>query len=168
MRLYTYFAADWDRDSAVVEKIREWEGDPNCRLSFLDAHDIQQSRDESLNCSIKRSLKNRLDQSHTFVIIVGDKTAGLRSGACYLCGSYNHYRGYCVRGYSATDESYIEYECKIAVEAAMRIIVIYNSTEVKRELCPSDVRYRGIHLPAVTPDGRYWNKEAIIQAIMGY
>ena len=47
-------------------------------LSFVDAHELTQARDTSLPCSIKRFLRERLDASKTFVLVVGDKTKDLQ------------------------------------------------------------------------------------------
>ena len=70
-RTRTYIAADWDGDNDAVKQLHYWNDNKYYSLSFTDAHDLQQSRDSSLNCSIKRSLAIRLDVSKTFVLIVG-------------------------------------------------------------------------------------------------
>ena len=116
-------------------------------LSFTNAHDLQQARDSSLNCSIKRSLEERLDASHTFVLIVGNNTKTVRSGRCQYCNSYNSYGGYCARGYSVDNRSYIEYECEKAVKDGLKIIVLYNAFKVDRAKCPDVIRNMGIHMP---------------------
>ena len=51
------------------------------------------SLDEFVFCSIKASLKTRLDASKTLVLIVGENTKNLKSGSCAYCGSYNSYQG---------------------------------------------------------------------------
>ena len=71
-RTRTYIAADWDNDSNAVQQLNYWNDNKYFSLSFTNAHDLQQARDSSLNCSIKRSLGERLDASHTFVPIVGN------------------------------------------------------------------------------------------------
>ena len=108
-RTRTYIAADWDNDSNAVQQLNYWNDNKYFSLSFTNAHDLQQARDSSLNCSIKRSLGERLDASHTFVLIVGNNTKTVRSGRCQYCNSYNSYGGYCARGYSVDNRSYIEY-----------------------------------------------------------
>ena len=70
----TYIAADWDGDRDAVEQLHKWNDSNYWELSFPDAHDLQQSRDSSLPCSIKSSLKKRMDGSKRFVLIVGDST----------------------------------------------------------------------------------------------
>ena len=91
-RTRTYIAAEWDGDSDAVQQLHKWNDSNHFSLSFTDAHDLQQSRDGSLNCSIKRSLAERLDASKTFVLIVGSNTKSVRSGSCQYCGSKNSLR----------------------------------------------------------------------------
>lgn len=79
-RPYTYIATDWEHDYNAVVILKKWNESRYVNFSFLDAHDLQQARDSSLNCSIKASLSARLEQSYRFVLIVGDNTKNLRSG----------------------------------------------------------------------------------------
>lgn len=81
-RTRTYLAADWDNDKEVIDKLREWNNSSYWNLDFTDAHDLTQSNDSSLNCTIKRSLGFRMDHSKTFVLVVGQKTKDLRAGSC--------------------------------------------------------------------------------------
>lgn len=150
-RTQTYVAGDWDGDRDAVEQLKKWNNSDFWSLSFYDVHDKTQSSDSSLNCSIKRSLKTRMDVSKRFVLIVGDKTKSLRSGSCGLCPfhCYNYYLGayQCGRGHLYYDSrSYVQYECDEAVKAGINIIVLYNSTIVDKELCPECLRYKGYHV----------------------
>lgn len=72
MRNYTYIAADFDNDENAVNHLH-WMKRRGL-ISFLDAHELQQSYDSSLACSIKKSLKYRMDNSYRFVLIVGSRT----------------------------------------------------------------------------------------------
>ena len=98
-RTKTYIAGDWDGDREAIQKLYDWNASKSIPIYFINAHDLTQARDSSLNCSIKQSLKTRLDASKRFILIVGEKTASLRSGGCHLCPSYNSYGHYCVRRY---------------------------------------------------------------------
>ena len=71
-------------------------------------------------CSIKRSLRERLDASKTFVLVVGDKTKDLTKGGCRYCVSYSPY-GACHRSGLVDHRGFIEYECEYA--AAINRIV---------------------------------------------
>lgn len=166
-RTKTYIAADWTDDSDAIEQLHKWNNNKHLTLSFTDAHDLTQARDTSLNCSIKSSLKNRMDISKTFVLIVGKKTIKLRSGSCSLCGSYNSWTGACARGYRVDKRSYIEYECDKAVEAGIKIVVLYNACSVDKDKCPSSVRNKGTHIAmCYRKDGQeYWNYCAVRGAL---
>lgn len=165
MGIYTYIAADFDHDKNAVDYIYRLRD--KGYLSFHDAHDIQQSNDSSLPCSIKKSLKKRMDNSYKFVLIVGEKTNFVTKGGCQLCDSYNSHTYACARGYTIDYRSYIKYECDKAVEAGLKIVVLYNSTKINRNLCPEIVRWRGTHERMIYTgqDGKqYWNKSEIIKA----
>lgn len=167
-RTKTYIAGDWDGDSDAIQKLYDWNDNKSVPIHFTNAHDLTQARDSSLNCSIKQSLKTRLDASKRFILIVGDKTASLRSGGCHLCPSYNSYRWFCARGRSIDYRSFVDYECDEAVKAfeedGVEIIVLYNGLIVERNKCPESIRYYGKHLPMVYrgADGDlYWNRHEI-------
>lgn len=165
-RTRTYIAADWSGDKDAVEQLHKW-NDGYWSLSFTDAHDLTQSRDSSLNCSIKSSLKLRMDASKTFVLIVGDKTDSVTAGSCRYCSSYNSWTSSCARGRSIDYKSYIKYECEKAVEAGIKIVVLYNSTIVSRSKCPEVVRYKGNHVAMVYhKEGKlYWDYNAVKNAL---
>lgn len=166
-RTKTYIAGDWDKDKVVIDQLHKWNDSKKYNLSFTDAHDLTQAKDSSLNCSIKKSLKSRLDISKTFVLIVGEKTKSLRAGDCQLCPSYNSWNKFCARRYSIDYRSYIEYECEIAKKDINKIVVIYNSFKVDRTKCPDVIKYIGTHIPAYYYlDGQcYWNYQKIKDAI---
>ena len=167
-RTKTYIAGDWDGDRDAIQKLYDWNESKSVPIHFTNAHDLTQARDSSLNCSIKQSLKTRLDASKRFVLIVGEKTASLRSGGCHLCPSYNSYGRYCVRRYYVDYRSYIEYECDEAVKAhkddGIDIIVLYHSLIVDKNKCPESIRSYGKHLPMIykgIDGGYYWNRPQI-------
>lgn len=166
MRNRTYIAADFDHDENAVKHLH-WMKDHGL-ISFLDAHELQQSNDSSLACSIKKSLKYRMDNSYKFVLVVGSHTDTVSKGGCQLCGSYNSYGQYCAKGYSVDYRSFIKYECDKAVEGGLKIVVLYNSTSVDRNLCPLAVRWKGTHEKMIYRgvDGNlYWDDARIAQAM---
>ena len=89
MRTDTYIAADFDNDKNAIEYIYQLK--KKGIIYFKDAHDEMQANDGSLYCSIKNSLKKRLDLSNKFVLIVGEKTNIVTKGNCMYCSSYNSY-----------------------------------------------------------------------------
>ena len=168
-RTKTYIAADWDSDFEVVKKLCEWNESDYYNLHFLDAHKEKQSRDSSKYCSIKKSLKDRMDISKTFVLVVGANTNSITKGSCKYCDRYSSWYEKCLGGYSADFRSYIKYECDKAIEAGIRVVVIYNYANVDKSKCPESVRYIGTHLPFYYyKDGKcYYNYTQIKKAIMG-
>lgn len=164
----TYIAGDWDNDYAAIEQIYKWKDGDKWALDFHDAHAMKQARDTSLPCSIKRSLKDRMDASKRFVLIVGNHTNTVTKGSCHLCRSYHSYASYCTRGNGTDKRSFIKYECDKAVEAGIEIVVLYNSTTVDKTKCPQSVRYTGKHIPMLFrgSDGvLYWNYYSIKDAL---
>ena len=81
-RTKTYLAGDWTGDKNAIDQLHKWNNSEYWGLSFNDAHDITQSNDGSLNCSIKASLATRLDVSKTFVLVIGNSTNTRRAGEC--------------------------------------------------------------------------------------
>lgn len=167
-RTRTYIAADWTGDSDAVNKLHEWNDSKYWSLSFTDAHDLTQSYDTSLPCSIKKSLKSRMDASKTFILIVGEKTNSLTKGGCQLCNSYNSWNHYCVRGHSVDYRSYIKYECDIALNAGIKLVILYNSISVNKDKCPEALRKYGTHVAMAfkgTDGKEYWDYQAVKKAI---
>ena len=168
-RTKTYIAGDWTGDSDLIDQLYAWNEGSYWGLHFSDAHELAQARDTSLNCSIKKSLKERLDASKAFVLVVGRETDDLRAGSCAYCRDYGGYHSHCYRGHPLDMRSYIRYECDYAAEHIDRIVVLYNYASVHREMCPGPLRYRGLHLPAYQLDdcSATWRYQEIKDAICG-
>ena len=133
-RTCTYIAGDWTGDSDLIDKLHEWNDSEKLGLSFVDVHDLTQSRDTSYPCSIKQSLRKRLNITKTFVLIVGSGTNGLTKGACRYCSNYvnlGYIAPYCRNGGQIDNRSFIEYECEMALKdfkagLIKKLVVIYN------------------------------------------
>lgn len=166
-RTKTYIAAEWDGDHDAVEQLHKWNNSDYWALDFVDAHEVTQARDSSLNCSIKRSLKERLDLSKTFVLIVGKNTSTVKAGSCVYCSDYEDQK--CKRGNSLDFRSYIKYECDKAKEAGIKIVVLYNSAKVEKSKCPQVLQGCGKHVAMkYLKDGKYyWDYQAVKNALMG-
>lgn len=165
-RTRTYIAGDWTGDKDAIDQLYKWNDSKYWGLHFTDAHDLHQSNDGSKNCSIKKSLCLRMDASKTFVLVVGAKTKSLTAGSCQHCSSYSSYWGSCNAGNSISLKSYIEYECDKAVRDGLKIIVLYNSTSVNRNLCPESVRWTGIHATMQKRENGtlYWDYKSVKDA----
>ena len=168
-RTKTYIAGDWTGDKDLIDQLYLWNNSKYWSLNFTDAHELKQSRDSSLYCSIKRSLTDRLNASKTFVLIVGEQTKNLTKGNCKYCDSYNSWNKCCARGHNIDYRSYIEYECEKAQNDNLKIIVIYNSYSIQKEKCPEILQDVGYHVKGlkVGTDWKiYWNYSEIEDAIM--
>lgn len=169
-RTKTYIAGDWTGDSDLIDQLYAWNKSDYWGLHFNDAHELAQARDTSLNCSIKKSLRERLDASKAFVLVVGRETDDLRAGSCAYCRGYGGYRRHCYHGHSLDMRSYVRYECDYAAEHINHIVVLYNYASVHREMCPEPLRYRGLHLPAYQLNSdcsATWRYQDIKNAICG-
>ena len=165
--LFTYIAADWDHDKDAVDALHYWNNSSKYGLFFLDAHELTQARDSSLNCSIKQSLASRLGASKTFVLIVGEHTNDVRAGGCQYCQSYNSYSSRCARGHNTDYRSYIEFECDKAVRDGLKIGVLYKSFYVVTTKCPISLRMKGTHVPMIkyTNGGFEWDYLSVMRAL---
>lgn len=168
-RTRLYLAAEWDGDKDLIDQIRYWKDHDFYSLDFSDAHDLMQSRDTSLPCSIKHSLAQRMSGSKTFLLVVGDKTKTVTKGKCQFCKNYYSSLDWCSSGNSVNNKSFIEYECEKALRDGLRIVVLYNSYKVDREKCPAIVRYEGLHIAAYHYENytKKWNYQDIKNAING-
>ena len=165
-RTRTYIAADWDGDRDAVDQLYRWNANNYWNLSFLDAHELHQSRDSSLPCSIKRSLKERMDCSRRFVLIVGNHTTTVTKGGCQYCGSYSSRSSSCTRSNAIDYRSYIAYECEKALDAGIDIVVLYNDVRVDKSKCPNVIRNKGKHVAMKRYEYglRKWDYQAVREA----
>lgn len=159
-RTKTYIAGDWTGDSDAIDQLYQWNKSNHWGLSFHDAHEVTQASDSSKNCSIKASLRSRLDLSKTFVLVVGDGTKSRRAGECNYC-SDNSKCG------NSSNKSFIEYECDKAVRDGLKIVVLYNAAMVNKNKCPDAVKDIGTHVPmCYRSDGKlYWDYSGVKKAI---
>ena len=148
-RTKTYIAGDWDGDSDAITQLHKWNDSSYWGLHFVDVHELTSSKDYSLNCSIKSSLRQRMKISKTFVLIVGEETNTVRSGSCSYCLFNNSQGLLCSKDKFKDNRSYVQFECDLAKKAYdegnIKIVVLYNSTVVKRGLCPEVIRWIGTH-----------------------
>lgn len=179
-RTKTYLAGDWTGDKDLIKKIQEWNTSNRFGLNFVDVHELTSSNDGSLNCSIKASLRARMNISKTFVLVVGKNTKSLRSGACFCCSRYRiAYNGspYCLNSQfnSIDNRSFVQYECEMALKdyndgKLKNIVVIYNGrTTPDKSLCPDCLKNVGIHIGSDVINGgkRCWNYQVIKKQICG-
>ncbi len=166
-RTRTYLAADWTGDEDAIKELHKWNDSKHWGLSFTDAHDLMQANDTSLNCTIKDSLRKRIQASKTFVLIVGNQTRGLRSGSCQYCNRYNSWTQHCAKGYTVDYRSYVDYECDKSIEDGIKLVILYNATSVDKSKCPEVLKNIGIHVSMLHYEGgkKEWDYLAVKEAI---
>lgn len=70
----TYVAFDGDRDIRYYYLMKAWRDSEHMLFNFYDAHGLSQSRDTSLESTIKASLRQRMSNAKAFGILVGEGT----------------------------------------------------------------------------------------------
>lgn len=73
----TYVCFDGDNDIRYYYLMKAWKQNDNTNFNFYDAHDLNTARDSSMEETIKRKLKERLDSTRIFVILLGEHTKNL-------------------------------------------------------------------------------------------
>lgn len=70
----TYVAFDGDRDIRYYYLMKAWHDNQNMSFNLYDAHELSQSRDSSLEASIKANLRTRMLNAKNFIILIGEGT----------------------------------------------------------------------------------------------
>ncbi|MDL2260799.1 TIR domain-containing protein [Methanimicrococcus sp. OttesenSCG-928-J09] len=73
----TYVAFDGDNDIRSYNLMKAWKQNDNTEFNFYDAHDLNTARDSSSEETIKRKLRERMDNSKVFVLLIGENTKNL-------------------------------------------------------------------------------------------
>src|SRR5688572_8789854 len=100
MRTKTYIAFDGDQDLMSFRTIQGWSADKSNAFFLNNAHEINYARDDSLPTSIINQLRERLEVSTNFVLIVGTALNRNRKGI-------------------------LQYETKYALRNKLPIILVY-------------------------------------------
>lgn len=119
-----YACFDGDNDIHYYRLMQAWHANDRFDFTFINAHDITQSRDTSTEETIKRSLRTRLNASDVFIVLIG---ASIR----------NLYR-------------FVRWEIEVALEKNMPIVAInvHSLRYMDETLCPPILRNElAIHIP---------------------
>ncbi len=73
----TYVAFDADNDIRCYRMMQAWKASDNVSFDFHDAHDLNNLLTTSNEQTIKRKLKERLNNTKLFILLVGEKTKNL-------------------------------------------------------------------------------------------
>jgi hypothetical protein len=74
----TYVCFDGDTDMHYYRLMTAWAKNDDFEFNFYNAHDLNTARDDSQTESIKRQLRIRFANSKDFIVLIGEKTKGLR------------------------------------------------------------------------------------------
>jgi len=74
----TYVAFDGDSDMWAYRIMQAWNEHEHIDFNFYNAHDLNSARDTSTEESIKAQLRERMANAKQMVLLVGEKTKGLR------------------------------------------------------------------------------------------
>jgi len=122
----TYVAFDGDSDIRYYNLMKAWKQSDNTDFNFYDAHDINTALDTSTEETIKRRLRERMENSKVFVLLVGNNTKKLR-------------------------KPYVRYEIDHAISYYKIPIIVVNLNGLKgcdANLCPPAARDAlSIHIP---------------------
>lgn len=111
----TYLCFDGDNDIHYYRLMTAWVASDNVTFNFHDAHALKQARDTSTEQTIKRSLRDRLNNSKLFIVLIGDQTRNL-------------YR-------------FVRWEMEVAIELDLPIIgVNLNGARSRTDKCPPIIR----------------------------
>lgn len=120
----TYVCFDADNDIRYYRLMTAWKENERIAFNFHNAHEINNLRDGSSEETIKRKLRERLQNTKVLVVLIGDHTKNL-------------YR-------------YVRWEIEYAIENDIPIIAVnLNGKRLRDEkLCPPILRDElAIHIP---------------------
>jgi len=120
----TYVAFDGDRDINYYYLMKAWKANDSIEFDFHDAHDLNYARDSSEEESIKRQLRERMQNSKIFLLLVGTNTKYLTK--------------------------FVKWEIESAIRRDLPIIVVNlnDKRSIDNSLCPSSLDgILSIHIP---------------------
>jgi len=70
----TYICFDGDKDMHYYRLMCAWKQHEGINFNFFNAHDLNTARDDSQEASIKRQLRDRLNNTAVLVVLIGEQT----------------------------------------------------------------------------------------------
>lgn len=123
-RTRTYVAFDADTDIQYYRLMQAWKANDSIDFNFNNAHNLTTIRPDSGEEAIKASLRERMRNSNSLVVLIGQNTKNLRK--------------------------YVPWEIEIAIKANLPIIAV-NLNGLRRfdpTRCPATLRDElSIHIP---------------------
>ncbi len=73
----TYIAFDGDKDIHYYYLMKAWKSSKRVSFNFYDAHDLNTARDSSMEQTIKRRLRERMENAKCLILLIGESTRHL-------------------------------------------------------------------------------------------
>lgn len=110
----TYVAFDGDKDIRYYNLMKAWKQSDCTSFNFYDAHSINRAYDSSQENSIKNQLRERMNNSKVFVLLIGESTK-------YL-------------------SKFVKWEIELAIKKKLPIIAVnLNGSKSKDARCPKSL-----------------------------
>ncbi len=119
-----YVCFDADTDIHIYRLMKGWKASKHIDFDFHDAHDINNLRDGSSDDTIKRKLRERLNNAKILIVLIGTKTKNLHR--------------------------FVRWEQEVALDLNIPIVAVNlnKCTSIDSELCPKIIRDELVlHIP---------------------
>lgn len=112
----TYIIFDGDEDSNYYYLMTGWKGNKNIEFDFNNAHDLVDIQSSSVEETVKKTLRERFNNSKQVIVLIGEKTKNLYQ--------------------------YVRWEIEVAQELDLPIIAVNlnGSRSFNSILCPAILR----------------------------
>lgn len=120
----TYVCFDADKDMNYYNLLKAWNENEHMTFEFRDAHEINNLRVYSSEETIKRKLRERLENTKVMIVLIGESTKNLYT--------------------------YVKWEIEYAIENNIPIIAVNlnGKKSFDKDLCPPILRDKlAIHIP---------------------
>ena len=141
-----HIAADWEQDLSVVNQIEKWNQTQGGKYLISRDLDLLDDMEGEWFCFIKTNLKQAIQESDIFLLIVGEDTISVKEGSCSLCENYRAFSGNCAHGRITDKKGFLEFQCAVAKELNKKIVVLYTMDFVDKSKCLQVIREIGQHM----------------------
>lgn len=120
----TYICFDADTDMWAYKFMKGWKALDHIDFDFDNAHDLNNLRDWSSECTIKTKLRERLKYTKIMLVLVGEKTKNLHR--------------------------FVRWEQEVALSMGIPIVAVYLNKSLERDekTCPAIIRNELVlHIP---------------------
>ena len=127
-----HITADWENDQSVVDQIIKWNQDQGEPFSMEDSSNILEDMESEWSCFVRETLKEKIQKTDIFLLIMGEQTNLVQDGSCFFCENYRGFSGVCAHGRTADTRGIIEFQCDMAREFQKKIVVVDATKPIDR------------------------------------